>query len=223
MLYFLSDYQSLFGPLRLFEYVTFRAGGAAFTAMLICFILGPLTVRLLKKFRTAAPARLEGLVDEKFIDREKDKTPSMGGLLIVASITVSTLLWASLSNPLVIVFLSTLLSLSALGFMDDYSKILKKGGISGKTKLLFQFAIALLAVYFLDSSLTVNKNLVHQLMVPFYKAPVIVGMPAIVAYLFASVVVVGSSNAVNLTDGKDGLAVGCAISCALAYAMFAYL
>lgn len=223
MFYFLADYESVFGPLRLFEYVTFRAGGAAFTAMLICFFFGPATVRLLKKFRTAAPARLEGLVDEKFIDREKDKTPSMGGILIVASITISTILWASLSNPLVIVFLAMLLSLSALGFMDDYSKILKKGGVSGKTKLLFQFLIALFAVYFLDSSLTVNKNLVHQLMVPFYKAPVIVGMPMIVSYLFASVVVVGSSNAVNLTDGKDGLAVGCAISCALTYAMFAYL
>ncbi len=222
MLYMLAQLQELFGPLRLFEYVTFRAAGAAFTAMLLTFIFGPLTVRLLKRFRTAAPARLEGLVDEKFIDRDKDKTPSMGGLLIVASITVATILWGALSNPLVIVFLCTLLALCALGFIDDYSKIARKGGVSGRMKLLCQFLIALTAIYVLDS-LPESRGLLRQLMVPFYKAPLIGGMAALWSYAFASLVVVGSSNAVNLTDGKDGLAVGCAIFCALTYAAFSYL
>ena len=221
MLYLLSSLQEYFGPFRLFEYVTFRAGGAAFTAMMIGFLLGPATVRMLKQFRAAAPARLAGLVDEKFIDRNKDKTPSMGGVLIIFSIAVSTMLWAVLSNPLVIVFLATLLTLGALGFLDDYSKILKKGGISGRMKLVFQMLIAFIAIFFLDACLETGDNL-SKLMLPFYKVPIYI-MPFPLAFLFAALVVVGSSNAVNLTDGKDGLAVGCAIFCTLTYATFAYL
>jgi len=223
MLCFLEQFRAVFGPLRLFEYVTFRAGGALITAMLICIILGPLTVKLLKKFRTMAPARLGGLVDEKFIDRNKDKTPSMGGLLIVLAITAATIFWANLLNPLVLVFLATLLTLSALGFLDDYAKIAygKRDGIPGKVKLLFQFLIALMAVYFLDS-LPDPGNYTRDLMVPLLKAPLITGMSVYLAYAFGALVMVGASNAVNLTDGKDGLAAGCAIFCALTYAAFAY-
>jgi len=221
LLAFLRDY---FGPLRLFDYVTFRAGGALVTALLLCFLLGPLTVRLLKKLRTVAPTRLAGLVDEKFIDRNKDKTPSMGGILIISSILLSTILWANLTNKLVIIFLATLLSLSLLGFLDDFAKIAygKRDGIPGKLKLLFQILIALVAVYFFDS-LPETGSIVRDLTVPFIKYPILIGMPVVLAYAFGALVVVGSSNAVNLTDGKDGLAVGCAIFCTLTYAAFAYL
>jgi len=224
MLCLLGDFKDVLGPLRLFDYFTFRAGGALITSMLICFLLGPLTVSLLKKLRTVAPSRLGGLVDEKFIDRNKDKTPSMGGILIIASIIVSTLLWANLANKLVIIFLATLLSLSLLGFLDDFAKVAygKRDGIPGKIKLLFQILIAATAVYFFDS-IPETGNMVRELTVPFLKVPIVVGMPVLLAYAFGTIVVVSSSNAVNLTDGKDGLAVGCATFCTLTYALFAYL
>lgn len=224
MLYLLAEYQDSFGPLRLFEYVTFRAGGAAFTAMLLCYLFGPMTVRLLKKFRATAPSRLKGLVSEEFINKQKDKTPSMGGILIISSITISTILWAMLSNPLVVVFLATLLSLAGLGFLDDYAKVAhaKRDGISGKLKLFLQIAIALSAVFFLNS-LPATGDLLQQLMLPFYKKPVLTDIPLWAAFAFAAIVVVGSSNAVNLTDGKDGLAVGCSIFCTLTFATLAYL
>ncbi len=224
MLCLLAALKDLAGPFRLFDYVTFRAGCALFTAMLICMFLGPLTVRLLKKLRTEAPTRLGGLVDEKFIDRNKDKTPSMGGILVVASIFVATFLWANLANSLVVIFLATLLSFSLLGFLDDFAKVAygKRDGIPGKLKLFFQILIAAIAVYFFDS-LPETGSLVRDLYVPFVKKPLLTEMPVVVAYLFSILVVVGASNAVNLTDGKDGLAVGCGTFCSLTYAAFAYL
>ncbi len=239
MLCLLAYLKDLIGPLRLFDYVTFRAGGALITAMLLCMLLGPLTVRLLKKLRTVAPSRLGGLVDEKFIDRNKDKTPSMGGILVVGAIFVSTMLWANLANSLVFIFLATLVSCALLGFLDDFAKVAygKRDGIPGKVKLLFQILIALVAIFFFDSlpetysvyapkgpeTAAYAHSLVRNLTLPFIKSAVIVGMPFLIAYVFGALVVVGSSNAVNLTDGKDGLAVGCATFCTLTYAAFAYL
>ena len=202
MLYLLAGLRGFFGPFRLFEYVTFRAGGALLTALLLCLILGPMTVRLLKHLRTVAPQRLGGLVDEKFIDRNKDKTPSMGGILIVASIVISTILWANLANKLVIIFLSVLVSLSLLGFLDDFAKVAygRRDGIPGRLKLAFQALIAVVALYFFDS-LPETGTLLRDLTMPFVKYPVLVGMPVLLAYCFGTLVVVGSSNAVNLTDG----------------------
>lgn len=225
MFYFLGDLEQIYGPLRLFSFVTFRAAGAAFTALVIAVFLGPLTVRLLKKFDTTAPTRLEGLVPEEHIDKEKDKTPSMGGILIILAITVSTLLWGNPGNPLIIVFLVTLLALGAIGFLDDFAKVkhLKRDGISGKMKLFGQFVIAGSAVVFLFSSSATGHDM-WQFMVPFFKKPVLTGtVGGVAAVIIGILAVVGSSNAVNLTDGKDGLAVGCCIFASLAYAAFAYL
>ena len=224
MLRYLADYQELFGPLRLFDYVTFRAGGAAFTAMLLVLIFGPATIRRLKKFNTVAPTRLEGLVAGEFIDRTKDKTPSMGGILIIAAITVATMLWATISNPLVVIFLFTLIALGLVGFQDDYTKVFraKKMGMSGRVKLLLQFLIAVLAVILLDFALG-KGNFLRDFMVPFLKKPLVTELPLLVVLAFSALVMVGASNAVNLTDGKDGLASGCMIFCSLTYAVFAYL
>ena len=241
MFHNLVQFQDLFGPLRLFHYVTFRAAGAAFTAALLVFLLGPLTVRLLKKFSATAPCRYTGLMDEKFIDAAKEKTPSMGGILIILSIVVSTLLWGNLSNPLLLVFLGMLIALAILGFMDDYTKVAKQNrdGISGKFKLFGQILVAGLGVYALDV-IPRTGALIRRITVPFLKHPLfgpestdiinyttfgggsftIIGI--IIVFAFAILVVVGSSNAVNLTDGKDGLAVGCTIFCTLTYAAFAY-
>lgn len=225
MLSFLSEFQDLFGPLRLFEYVTFRAGGAAFTAMLIGFLFGPYAVRKLKKFNAMAPARLEGIFDESMIDRNKDKTPSMGGLLIVISITVSTLLWGDVTNPSMWVFLTTLIALCAVGFTDDYMKVTRpeKGGISGRVKLLCQLIIAVLSVGILYILPETAEHMRH-IVIPFCKTPLELGtVGVVVSFILGIFVVIGSSNAVNLTDGKDGLAIGSIIFCALAYAGFAYV
>ncbi|MCK5844317.1 MAG: phospho-N-acetylmuramoyl-pentapeptide-transferase, partial [Victivallales bacterium] len=219
-----ASYEHLWGPLRLFRFVTFRTGGAAFTAMALTFILGPLTVRLLKRFNTVAPPRLEGLVPDEHLTPEKNSTPSMGGLLIIFSITVSALLWGVPWNPLLIVFLVTMLALAAVGFLDDYSKVKhkKRDGISGRAKLLFQFIIASCAIGFLFI-LPETSDLMWHFMVPFLKDPVFTGTyGAVFSVVVGILAVMGASNAVNLTDGKDGLAVGCVICCALTYAVFAY-
>lgn len=224
MFYYLSEFGNVFGPLRLFYYVTFRAGGALFTALFISMVLGPLTVRLLKKFSAHAPSRLKGLVPDEMLRPEKDKTPSMGGLLIVFSITVSTILWAVPLNHMIIVFLFTLISLAGVGFLDDYVKIvhLKRDGIPGRLKLFLQIAIAVSAAWYM-LKIPGTESSGFEIMLPFYKNPILSELPLWIILGFAALVVVGSSNAVNLTDGKDGLAVGCSIFCSLTYAMFAYM
>ncbi len=223
MLYYLTQYDAYFGPLRLFQYVTFRAGGAAITALLIAFIFGPFTVRVLKRLNATAPSRLKGLVPDELLKPEKDKVPSMGGILIIISIVISTVMWSLPLNPLVTVFLVTLLALGAVGFWDDYTKVLgNRDGIPGRLKLLLQIVIAFSAAVYLDA-LPETHNLLRQVMVPFLKAPLIENIPGYVAFGFAALVVVACSNAVNLTDGKDGLAVGCSISCILTYGIFAYI
>jgi len=193
--------------------------------MAIAFLLGPLTVRLLKRFNAVAPPRLEGVVPDEHLTPEKDSTPSMGGILIVFSITVSTLLWGVPGNPLLMVFLVTLISLAAVGFLDDYSKVKhrKRDGISGRSKLFFQFVISISALAYLFH-IPQTAELMRCFMVPFLKEPVLLGTAGAAATLLVGVLaVMGASNAVNLTDGKDGLAVGCIITCAMTYAVFAYL
>ena len=151
MLYLLANYRSCFGPLRLFEYVTFRSGCAMLTAMLLVIWLGPWVIRKLKQLCVPKSARLEGLVDEKFVDHSKDKTPTMGGLLIIFAIVFATVFWGDLSNPMVMVFLATLIPLTMLGFYDDYIKVKYKrnvkDGVSGKVKLLIQGVVSFIAIY----------------------------------------------------------------------------
>ena len=215
----IPDYDAT--PLRLIDYVTFRAGCALMTAVLLAILLGPLTIRLLKN--ATAPARLEGLVDEKFQNRQKDKTPSMGGILIVFSILVATLLWGNLENGLLLLFIGTLLAFAAIGFWDDAQKVFRKkrDGISAKTKFLAQCAVAGAASAILHYIPEAGGTF-QALCLPFITDPVWI-MPFWFALIFSILVIVGSSNAVNLTDGKDGLAVGCTIFCVLTYGAFAYM
>ena len=222
MLYWLSE---LSDQLRIFKYLTFRAACAFFTAFIIVVLLGPFVVRSLKKFSAVAPLRLKGLVPDEEIDYSKAKTPSMGGLLIVFSILVSSLLWATLNSPLVILFLGNMLAFCAIGFYDDYQKVIHQGhegGISAKAKLLLQFLVAGTSIYFLASMPGIG-DYTTDLMVPFYKKAVVNNAPIWIMIIFLSIVVVGSSNAVNLTDGLDGLATGCMMICAGTFIVFAYL
>ncbi len=219
-----TDTEGTWGPLRLFSYITFRAGGAAFSAFIISIVFGPFTVRFLKDLQFVAPNRLEGLVaDDEETKAKKKNVPSMGGILILGATIVSILLWGRLGNKLVLIFLVQLILLGGLGFMDDYLKVVKKSrdGLSSKMKLLLQLGVAFGAVYCLDR-VDETQDLMRQLYLPFLKQPVLT-LPLIVFLLFGATVVVGSSNAVNLSDGMDGLATGCVIMCALTYAAFAYI
>ena len=225
MLYFLHNLEHLWGPFRVFQYVTVRAGAAATTAFLITILLAPFTIRMLKKLNTAAPSRHKGLIPDEFLDKNKDKTPSMGGILIVFSIVVATLLWAAPNNSFTYIFLFTIVSLALVGFFDDYTKVVfkRRDGISAKLKIILQLAIAVASVLYLFV-VPQNSNYISQLMLPFCSEPVLSGFyGALVTFPLGVIVVIGASNAVNLTDGKDGLAIGPVVFCALAYAAFAYL
>jgi phospho-N-acetylmuramoyl-pentapeptide-transferase len=152
----------------------------------------------------------------------KQGTPTMGGVLVIGSVFVSSLIWARLDNRFVWLVLFCMVYLGALGFADDYLKVTKKksDGISGRIKLVFQIALALIvtAVFLSSPLLEVQARALY---VPFVKAPVIANMSWF-TFVFFLLVIVGSSNAVNLTDGLDGLAIGCTVTVAFAYALLSY-
>src|SRR5207244_9780069 len=149
----------------------------------------------------------------------KQGTPTMGGVLVIGAVFLSSILWARPDNRFVWLALFSMLCLGALGFVDDYLKVTKKksAGISGRFKLLFQIILAVIvtAVFLTSPLLEVQAR---SLYLPFFKAPVITNM-GWYTFLFFALVIVGSSNAVNLTDGLDGLAIGCTVTVAFAYAL----
>ncbi len=220
MLYYLSRLSDCFGPFRLFEYVTFRSGGAALTAFLIVILLGGKTATLLRRFNVRAAERLAGLVPPEMIDRKKSQTPCMGGILLIGGVLISSLLWCAPRNRISIVLMAGTFGFALIGFLDDYLKVAHKrrDGLPGKLKLLGQILIATAVVVTLDA--TSGGGLMRQVMIPFLKEPFAAGPWALGLSL---AVIVAASNAVNLTDGKDGLATGCTIFCVLTYAVFAYL
>ena len=221
MFYYLSLFSQQFGPLRLFDYVTFRAGGALVTALMIVLLAGGAWARLLRRFHVMAAERLEGLVPPEFIDKQKSRTPCMGGVLLIGAVVSAGVLWNRLDGVIAPVLIGATFCFAAIGFLDDYLKVAcqRRDGLPGKLKLLGQFIVAGAAVAILAAD-PATGSLLRQLMVPFMKAPVYTGFWCLPA---AVIVIVGASNAVNLTDGKDGLATGCTIFCTLTYAVFAYL
>ncbi|MDR0933253.1 MAG: phospho-N-acetylmuramoyl-pentapeptide-transferase [Victivallales bacterium] len=222
MLYLLSLFGNDFLPFRLFKYVTFRAGGAAITAFLIVVLLGSFTARQLRRLNAQSAERLEGLIPAEFIDKEKSRTPCMGGILLIGGVLISACLWNVMSNPIAILLVSATFAFALVGFYDDFRKVVYKdrNGLAGRYKILLQIIIASLGVFALFHILSVAPYM-SQFMVPFFKTPLIVYAPF--TAVVAVVAIVATSNAVNLTDGKDGLATGCTIFCSLAYAAFAYL
>ena len=204
---------------NLFRYLTVRSGGAVLTALLVSFILGPAVIRWLKaKQREGQPIRSDG--PESHLLTKKG-TPTMGGVLILLAVAVSTLLWADLRNGFVWVVLFVTVGFGAIGFGDDYLKLTRRNskGLPGRLKLTGQIVIGLVASFVimklspapLDDSLTVpfiKELLIH--FGPFY-------------LVITTFIMVGASNAVNLTDGLDGLAIGPIIVCAGVFALIAYL
>jgi phospho-N-acetylmuramoyl-pentapeptide-transferase len=205
------------------QYISFRAVAAAITAFLLSILFGDWVIRRLISLKVGQPIRTAEEVHKLFeLHGKKAGTPTMGGVLIHGAVIGSTLLWARPDNSAVWLLLFTIVACGLLGFWDDWLKVSKKnsGGISERTKLLGQFAVAaVVACFFLTNPATEVQA--RALYVPFYKAPVIenLGWWSVV---FFALVIVGTSNAVNLTDGLDGLAAGCTATSALAYSVIAY-
>ncbi|HEV2995155.1 MAG TPA: phospho-N-acetylmuramoyl-pentapeptide-transferase [Chthoniobacterales bacterium] len=223
MMYFLHHLSDRFIGFNVFLYVTFRAIAAAVTAFLLTLIFGNFIIRRLIALKLGQPIRGAAEVHRLAeLHGGKQGTPTMGGVMVIGSVFVSSLIWARLDNRFVWLVLFCMIYLGALGFADDYLKVTKKksDGISGRIKLVFQIALATIvtAVFLTSPLLEVQAR---SLYVPFVKAPVVANMGWF-TFVFFLLVIVGSSNAVNLTDGLDGLAIGCTITVAFAYALLSY-
>src|SRR5215831_3857620 len=231
-LYPLYKYWSPLRVLNVFQYITFRTAYASITALLISLLLGPWLIQRLREFQIGQQIREEGPKSHQ----KKAGTPTMGGLLIVVSIIVPTLLWANLRNRFVWLATLATIAFGAIGFADDYIKIVQKRnlGLTGKQKIGLQiltgFGVGLVLLYWMSERLYSTK-----LNVPFFKAFApdllldrLFGTPvwflAFVPFLaFVTLVIVGSSNAVNLTDGLDGLAIGCTLIASAALTALTYI
>ncbi len=221
MLSLLSAYEEAFGPLRVLRYITLRTLMAAGTAALIGFIIGPWLIAHLRrlKFGHHYDDDRTGELASRF---DKKNTPTMGGLLIFACVFGSSVLWAA-PNVWVVVALFVYTALTAVGFRDDYLKVVRKSrhGISSGAKIFWQTvttALALAALLMHPAS----SEKIRELWVPFVKHPLIASMPIAALAVFVYLWIVGFSNAINLTDGLDGLAIGCTITVALTYGIMAY-
>jgi phospho-N-acetylmuramoyl-pentapeptide-transferase len=217
--YFLVPLADRFAVFNVFRYITFRAGGAVMTALLIAFLIGPSMIAWLRqKQGRGQPIREDG--PQRHII-EKQGTPTMGGLMILISAVAATLLWADLTDIYVWIVLLVTLSFGLLGFIDDYQKVTKRSsaGISGRAKLAGQFIVAVLASYAVMQ--LEGAPLAGGVAIPFLKQVIIpLGWGFLI---FGVLVIVGASNAVNLTDGLDGLAIVPVMIAALTFALIAYL
>ncbi len=215
LLTLLSDGGDVF---NLFRYITFRAGGAFLTSLLFGFIFGKPLINVLRRTQgKGQPIRTDG-PEGHFI---KAGTPTMGGLLIVGALLTPTLLWARLDNPYVLMVLFVTLGFALIGFADDYAKVRKQNtaGVSGKVRLGLGFAIAGLAGFW--AAMYHPADLTNQLAFPVYNEMLI--NLGILFVPFAMIVIVGSANAVNLTDGLDGLAIMPVMIAAGTFGVIAYL
>ena len=235
MLYWLF-YEKLyhvFTPFRVFQYSTFRTAFASLTALFLCIMLGPWLIARLRTFQIGQYIREEGPKSHM----KKAGTPTMGGLLIVISIIVPTLLWSNLRNPYVWIAMFGLLAFGCIGFVDDYAKIRRKQnlGLTARRKILMQVVVAL-SVGFILLMLHAQKMYSTSMNIPFLKTfkpdllieqwvhnPWTYPLAFIGFYAFITFIIVGSSNAVNLTDGLDGLAIGLMIVASGAMTILTYV
>jgi phospho-N-acetylmuramoyl-pentapeptide-transferase len=235
MLYYLLYHilQRYFSPLNVFRYITVRTVYASLTAMFLGFVFGPWLIRRLREMQIGQFIREEGPQEHQ----KKAGTPTMGGVLIVLSTAVPTLLWADLTNPFILLSLFALFAFAAIGFVDDYAKVSKQRnlGLTAKTKLSLQALVSFVVGVGL-LTLATRSAYSTQLMIPFLKRlhpelviHALLSSPhfwplAFVPFLtFVSLVITGASNAVNLTDGLDGLAIGCTVIAAGALTVLTYV
>ena len=214
MLYVIAEQLGFPGLLNLIRYISFRAGGAVATALFIGLLIGPKFIGWLRvRQGKGQPIRDDGPQSHL----KKVGTPTMGGLMILTSVTIAMLLWMDLSNRFTWACLMVTLGFGAIGFLDDYDKVTKRShkGISGRVRLLLEFMIAGCAAWIiLDGG-------PHNLYLPFYNGPVINLGPFYI--LFAAFVITGFGNAVNLTDGLDGLATMPVVIASVAFLIITYL
>lgn len=223
MLSYLADFEQVFGPLRLFRYLTLRSAFAGLTALIVGFVVGPWIFAKLRQLRARQSLRGEDEVGKLAeLHAAKSETPTMGGLMICVAVVSSAVLWAR-PNVYVYTALIVYVGLTIIGFLDDYLKVVKRNsaGLAGRWKLAGQATVTGLALLLL-LSFPESSEKVRELWVPFYKDVVMTGMPLWLLAPFLFLVLAGSSNAINLTDGVDGLAIGCTVTVALAYAIMAY-
>ncbi len=225
MLSYLANFEDFYGPLRVFRSLTFRTVGATVTAAMIGFIIGPWLIAKLRKLKFGQHYDDDrtGDLAQRF---DKKNTPTMGGLLIFVAVFGSSVLWAE-PKIWVGIALFVYAALTAVGFRDDWLKVVHKNrnGISSREKIFWQTlvtVVALVALLWHPSS----AEKIRELWVPFVKHPIyvfsgVIGLPAL--FIFIYLWLVGFSNAINLTDGLDGLAIGCTISVSLVYGILAYV
>ena len=219
MLYWLVELSNQFQPLNVFRYITFRTGGATMTALFFVFMFGPALINALRlKQGRGQPIRDDG--PEAHIV-QKQGTPTMGGLMILLGVTTSTLLWANLANAYVWVVLLLTLSYGLIGFYDDYVKITKQStrGFPGKIKFVLESLAAAIAVYAIIE--IGGEPFSSSLALPFFK-DVLIPLGGFFIIL-GTLVIVGAGNAVNLTDGLDGLAIVPVMIAAATFGFIAYL
>jgi phospho-N-acetylmuramoyl-pentapeptide-transferase len=230
---FYEKLHHVFTPFRVFQYATFRTAFASLTALFLCVVLGPWLIARLHAFQIGQYIREDGPKSHM----AKAGTPTMGGLLIVISIVVPTLLWANLRNPYIWIAMFALLAFGAVGFIDDYAKVRRKRnlGLTARRKILLQLIVAMMVGFIL---LTLHKHNMYStnINVPFFKSfqpdlliqkwvhsPWTYPLAFIGFYAFISFIIIGSSNAVNLTDGLDGLAIGLMVIASGAMTALAYV
>ena len=225
MLSYLANFEDFYGPFRVFRSLTFRTVGATVTAAMIGFIIGPWLIAKLRKLKFGQHYDDDrtGDLAQRF---DKKNTPTMGGLLIFTAVFGSSVLWAE-PKIWVGIALFVYAALTAVGFRDDWLKVVHKNrnGISSKEKIFWQTLVTVVAlVALLWHPASAEK--IRELWVPFVKHPIyvfsgVIGLPAL--FIFIYLWLVGFSNAINLTDGLDGLAIGCTISVSLVYGILAYV
>ena len=204
--------------INLFQYITFRAGGAILTSLIITFMIAPFIIRNLKKYKIGQTVRDDGPKTHL----SKSGTTTMGGIIIIISLLLSTVLWARLDNHFILWLIFATIFFGLIGFTDDYLKLVKKNpkGLSARKKIVFQSVFALLIIIYLYF-LPTNSQYATSLNIPYLKTTFI--ELSLLYFVVIFFVIVGSSNAVNLTDGLDGLATGNIIIVAVTLAVFSYL
>jgi phospho-N-acetylmuramoyl-pentapeptide-transferase len=222
-----------FHPFNVFRYITFRTAYASLTALFLCLVIGPWLIRRLKEFQIGQYIREEGPTSH----RAKAGTPTMGGVLIGISVVIPTLLWADLRNAFVWLALFGFVAFGVIGFIDDYYKITRRRslGLQGRTKFGLQFLVSFIVGTALVM-MSAGGGYSTALIVPFFKKvrpdlvlrsltdnPYLWPVAALPFLVFVALVIVGSSNSVNLTDGLDGLAIGCMIVAGGALTVLTYV
>ena len=203
---------------NVFRYITFRAVLGSMTAFLISLFLGPIIIRLLARLNIIERVWRKDAPSLYKFHSGKEGTPTMGGIIIISSIVISTLLWADLTNKFVLISLATVIWLGLIGFADDYIKLKKQSpGLRAATKIFGQLIIGL-AVGFI---LFMDKDFSNTLQFPFFKNLII--DLGILYIFFVALVILAASNSVNITEGLDGLAIGCVLIIALTYSAISYV